>query len=260
MEIKNFAWHMSDEKRNNSEFFPRHIKGLIIGRTGCGKTIFLLNCLLCPNWLDYDHLYVYCTSMEQTEYQILKAAFEYGLTKEAVYALFVKQDVIRKKGFETEQLFEEMKELFPTGTKIKAEFEENVKDVPDPHTFSRRNKNIAIFDDIMLEKQDNIEKFYTQGRHYNIDCFYLAQSYYKILRGTIRGNMNFLCLFEQPGQNLTKIHKDFAEGDMTIKEFKDFCNKCWKTRHNFVVIDLERNKDEGRYRCNLDEYYIPSKY
>ena len=158
-------------------------------------------------------------------------------------------------------MFEEMKELFSTGTKIRAEFIEDNKDVPHPRTFSRKNKNLIVFDDVMTEKQDKIEAFYTQGRHYNIDCFYLAQSYFKILNGTIRGNMNFLCLFEQPGRNLAPIHKDFVEGDMTIQEFKDFCNKCWKkTRHNFVVIDLEKNKDEGRYRCNLDEYYIPSKY
>ena len=59
MEIKNFSWHMSDDERSNNKFFPHHIKGLIIGKMGSGKTNFLLHCLLCPDWLDYDHLYIY---------------------------------------------------------------------------------------------------------------------------------------------------------------------------------------------------------
>ena len=152
MEIKNFSWQTNDSERKNSEFFPKNIKALIIGKTGSAKTNFLMHCLLCPNWLDYNHLYVFCTSMTQPEYKILKAVFEYGLTKEAVYALFENQDAIRKKEFEVEKLFEEMKELFPTGTKIKAEFIEDSKEVPDPCTLSGRDKNLITFDDVMLKK------------------------------------------------------------------------------------------------------------
>ena len=260
MKIRNFSWNAGDTERKNSEFFPKNIKALIVGRTGCGKTNLLIHCLLCPNWLDYDHLYVYCTSMTQPEYKILKAVFEYGLTKEAVYALFENQDAIRKKGFEVEKLFEEMKELFPTGTKIKADFIEDGKDVPDPRTFSCRNKNLIIFDDVMLEKQNPIKAFYTGGRHHNINCFFLAQDFFTIERNSIRQNMNFLCLFDQPDDITNEVYRRYVKGDMPREEFLNFCKRCWDTPFNFVVIDLDRRKNEGRYRCNLDEFYIPLEF
>ena len=49
MEIKNFSWNTGDTERKNSEFFPKNIKALIVGRTGCVKTNLLIHYLLCPN-------------------------------------------------------------------------------------------------------------------------------------------------------------------------------------------------------------------
>ena len=34
-----------------------------------------------------------------------------------------------------------------------------------------------------------------RGRHSNVECFYLAQNYFKHPRETIRENTNFICLF-----------------------------------------------------------------
>ena len=49
--------------------------------------------------------------------------------------------------------------------------------------------------DLLLEKQNKCEAYYTRGRHSNVDCFYLAQNYFKLPRQTIRENANFICLF-----------------------------------------------------------------
>ena len=92
--------------------------------------------------------------MIQPEYKILKAALEKGLPKEAIYAIFEKQDAIQKKGIHPETLFNEMADQFPGGTKIKANFYEDSSDVPDPRELSRNDKNLMIFDDVMLEKQN----------------------------------------------------------------------------------------------------------
>ena len=197
MEIKNFSWRMCNTIRKNSDFFPKNIKALIIGKTGSGKINFLMHCLLCPKWLDYDHLYVFCTSMVQPEYKILKAAFEFGLPKEAIHALFEKQEQIRKKKFDVEELFQDLKDLFPNGTKIKAEFFENSKNIPDPRDLSSSDKNLIIFDDVMLEKQNKTESYYTRGRHHNIDCFYLTQDFFTLPKRTIRENTNLLCFLRK---------------------------------------------------------------
>ena len=40
--------------RNNSPILPKSIPGLIVGKSGCGKTNLLLNLLLKPELLDYN--------------------------------------------------------------------------------------------------------------------------------------------------------------------------------------------------------------
>ena len=133
--------------------------------------------------------------MVQPEYKILKAAFEYGLPKEAVHALFENQDAIRKKGFKVEELFKEMMELFPNSTKIKAEFFEYSKDIPDPRSLSSTDKNLIIFDGVMLEKQNKTESYYTRGRHHNIDCFYLTQIFLLFLKEQYRKTQIYFVFF-----------------------------------------------------------------
>ena len=44
---------------------------------------------------------------------------------------------------------------------------------------------------------------------------------------------------------------------MPKEEFYSFCKKCWARFFGFVVIDLDSLRDEGKYRCGFDEFYIP---
>ena len=67
-----FTWKNKTCKRNNNPLLPSNIRGLIIGKSNCGKTTLLLNLLLQPNWLDFNHLYVFGKTLHQQEYQILK--------------------------------------------------------------------------------------------------------------------------------------------------------------------------------------------
>ena len=68
MEIRDLSWNETTTKRFNNPLLPRSIKGLIVGKSGCGKTTLLLNLLLRPGWLDYDNLYVFGRSLFQPEY------------------------------------------------------------------------------------------------------------------------------------------------------------------------------------------------
>ena len=52
MEIKNLAWNENLSKRCNHPLLPKGIRGLIIGKSECGKTTLLyINLLLYPGWL-----------------------------------------------------------------------------------------------------------------------------------------------------------------------------------------------------------------
>jgi hypothetical protein len=130
--------------------------------------------------------------------------------------------------------------------------------VPDPNTLDKDKNNLMIFDDLMMEKNQNMcESFYTRGRHNNCDCFYLAQNYIQIPKHAIRDNCNFLIIFPQDEINLRNIWSAFASIHMSFDEFKKFCSDVWKEDHNFVVIDKTRKPDDGRYRNGISKFYIP---
>ena len=141
---------------------------------------------------------------------------------------------------------------------IKSYFFESASDVPDPRELNSEDKNLMIFDDLLLEKQNKTESYYVRGRHSNVDCFYLAQNYFKLPRQTIRENSNLICLFRQDLKSLNHIYADHVGDDMTKEEFRKFCKNCWDhTQHGFIVIDLTSKKDNGKYRYGFDNFFIP---
>jgi len=140
---------------------------------------------------------------------------------------------------------------------IECQFFESSSDVVDPRELSPDKKNLIVFDDLMLERQNKCESYYTRGRHSNVDCFYLSQNYFRLPRQTIRENANFICLFRQDLKNINHIYSDHVSSDMTKEEFRELCNKAWNKPHGFLVVDLSSRKNSGKYRIGLDEFYIP---
>ena len=257
MDIKDLAWNETQSKRFNNLLFPRSIRGLIVGKSGCGKTTLLLNFLLRPGWLDYDNLMVFGKSLFQPEYRILKKALEEQLPKEAIIRLFDNQDEIMQLNVSPIQLLEEMAKNQTNKSDIECKFYESASDVPDPKELSSDKKNLMVFDDLLLERQNKCEAYYTRGRHSNVDCFYLAQNYFRLPRQTIRENANFICLFRQDLKNINHIYNDHVSCDMPKEEFRNLCKNVWEKPHGFVVIDLSSKKNGGKYRRGLEDFYIP---
>ena len=68
---------------------------------------------------------------------------------------------------------------------VECKFYESADDVPDPRELSSGKNNLMVFDDLLLDKQNMCELYYVRERHSNVDCFYLAQNYFKLPRQTI---------------------------------------------------------------------------
>ena len=251
-----YAWKDGKTKRNNSALLPSNIRGLIVGKSGCGKTTLLINLLLQPNWLDYNHLYVFGKSLHQQEYKVLRKGFETGLSKEQISNIFKNQQSLHMNPIQLVDTFLEV-DGKPNGD-IQANFYTDCSHIPDPTELDETEKNLLILDDCLLEKQTKAEAFYTRGRHNNCDTFYISQNYFRLPRQTIRENTNLIFLFTQDSKNLSHIHADHCN-DIDFKEFKEFCHDVWSKPYQFVTIDLTSSKFNGKYRKNIDTFYLPDK-
>jgi len=128
---------------------------------------------------------------------------------------------------------------------------------PLVESLCKKSRSIMVFDDVMLEKQEPIEKYFTMGRHGGADCFYLTHNYFRIPKQAIRDNANLIVLFNQDVKNLRGIHDTFVGGDMPFDEFRKFFSECAAQPYGFAVIDLTSQVHDGKYRCGFDRFYNP---
>ena len=114
---------------------------------------------------------------------------ESGLSKEQISNLFYNQKEIKSPAELIDQYIQSGGEARGG---IHAQFYNDCNLIPDPATLNEEYKNLMIFDDCMLEKQNKTQSYYTRGRHSNCDCFYISQNYFKLDRQTVRENSNFI--------------------------------------------------------------------
>ncbi len=261
MNIHNISWKDSNNLRCNHPLLPKSIRAVIVGKSGCGKTTLLLNLLLNPRYLDYNKLFVFGKSLFQSEYQIIKKSFEEGLPKYCILNIFrMNEEIVKNDECDVDDVIHGMAKELPIKSDIKVEYFEEAEDVPDPGDLSKDDKNLLIFDDLILTKQNKIEDYYTRGRHSNVDCIYLSQNYFKLPRQTIRENANLFILFPQDLKNINHIFNDHVSEDMEKAEFRSLCRSAWRGSYSFLTIDLSSPPESGRYRINFDDFYIPKRY
>ena len=81
-----YAWRPAGNCHGKTPLLPQSLRGLVIGMSGCGKIIVIFNLLLQPDWLDYNHLYVFGTSLHQQDYKVL--------TKQHISNVFNNQEAL----------------------------------------------------------------------------------------------------------------------------------------------------------------------
>ena len=186
---KRYAWQSVGNCRENSPLLPQSMRGLIIGKSGCGKTTVIFNLFHRPGWLDYNQLYIFGKSLHQQEYKILRKDFEGGLSKQQISNVFHSQEMLQSHLIAIE------KYSGVRNGEIRADFYDDGQNIPDPSALDPMQKNLLLLDDCFLGKQNIAEAYYTRGRHNNCDTIYIAQKYFRLPRHTIRENSNFIILF-----------------------------------------------------------------
>ena len=130
MQVKNLAWNENLSKRCNHPLLPKGIRGLIIGKSGCGKTTLLINLWLRPCWFDYNNINIFGKSLFQPEYHILKKAFEEKLSKEVIIRLFENQNEITDLGILPYQLLKKWRKILETNLMLSVNFMNQPKMFP----------------------------------------------------------------------------------------------------------------------------------
>jgi GTPase SAR1 family protein len=197
---------------------PESIRCIICGPSGCGKTNVLLSLLYDKNGLKYENVYLYSKSLLQPKYIQLEKIMT--LIPEIGFFKFADNDAIISLD------------------KVKP-------------------NSIFIFDDIACEKQDNVKRMYSYGRHQGLSCFLLTQTYSAVAKQLIRDNANFLILFRQDGRNLLHIFREHVFPDVSLQVFQEMCGNCWTDPYGFIVLDKTKPINRGRYRKGFDKFIIP---
>jgi hypothetical protein len=215
---------LPNSNKHNKYLPARSIRCIICGVADCGKTNLMLNFLF---WLKFDKLYVFSRTLFQSKYEILREMFE-----------DIEQELGKKIAF----------------------FYNNNEDVPPPEQLFDKNGNtVFVFDDVMTDKQNNIEKYFAQGRHSNVDSFYLCQTFSRIPKRVIRDNANLIILFKQDEMNLKHVYNNHVGTDMSYQEFWDTCKSCWNDEnqpYGFLTIDKTKTMNDGRYKNRFDDKFV----
>ncbi|ESO92181.1 hypothetical protein LOTGIDRAFT_121345 [Lottia gigantea] len=229
------------KKFNHSEIFPNNpMLMCICGSSGSGKTHLTFNMLTTPNLLDFDSLYIYTTTPEQSYHQFLKA-LEY-LPKKDVQDLF--------PYYEENEEEMEIKDIIDNyiegkkPTDIKVFLTKNINDLDFSNIDSKR-KNLILFDECVAQINQAVQQeFFTKGRHHNCHCIYHSQSFYGMDSMFIRKNANCFLLFELNDKDLSQIIQSINHG-MDRDAFKKVCKTQWKNPDDHGYIFANTRKPTG---------------
>lgn len=215
LQVQNFEVKENNFSTKHSVLLPNNIRCIICGPSNCGKTNVMISLLTHLNGLKFKNIYLYSKTSFQPKYNFLKQILE--KVPEVKLFIYNSSDEV----------------IHPSDA------------MPD---------SVFIFDDVICEKQINVRNYFTMGRHMNIDCFYLSQTYSKVPKQLVRDNVNLLIIFKQDELNMKHIFDEHVSSDMDWMKFKKICSKTWMHRFDFLTINKDCELNNGRYRQTFDKF------
>jgi hypothetical protein len=207
-------------KSHNPHFETHHIKlpfrMIIAGNSGSGKTQTLLN--LIYNMPDtFEKIFIITKNKDEPLYNYL-------------------EDKLGKEGLT---------------------IKEGLTELPDVDSLDKEQNNLIVLDDLVnepLKQQRPVADFFIRARKKNASIIYISQSFYAVPK-LIRDNINYLIIKQVSSmKNLTMICRECSLG-IEKKQLKKIYDDATQKKQDFLLIDLEGDKDE-RFRKNFDEIYV----
>ena len=99
---------------------------------------------------------------------------------------------------------------------------------------------------LLLKRANNIDLFFTRGRHNDIDIYYISQNDFHLPKNTIRNISKKIVFFKQTLGDIILLFHDIAGLDMKLEEWKQLCRKAWENDYVYLQIDRPAEIGEGR--------------
>ena len=249
------VWRKTQTLFQNA-ILPNNFRLLIIGSSGCGKNVLLMKMLLADNFMDYNNLIFYSTTINQIELQILKEGLENNLTKKSIRNIFENQDRIPdevESPFSIVEWYKEniinsdiknKNEYIDEENKINVTFSNKPEDIIYCDNLPKNKKNLVIFDDVVNIKNQDIQKsYFTRGRHNNCNVINISQTYYALDKNSIRNNSNCFIFFKLGKRDKDMVYQDLISNIEPDKmSFDNFIRNHWKEKYNYIYLDREKEE------------------
>ena len=134
---------------------------------------------------------------------------------------------------------------------------EGISELPDLDALDKEQNNLIVLDDLVNEpakQQRPVCDYFIRARKKNCSIVYISQSFYAVPK-LIRDNISYLIIKQVSSmRNLTMICRECSLG-IDKKQLKKIYDDATKSKQDFLMIDLEGDKEE-RFRKNFDEIYV----
>ena len=206
-------------KSHNPHYDKHHIKlpfrMIIAGNSGSGKTQTLLNLIYnMPN--TWEKIFIVTKNKDEALYTYL-------------------EDRLGEQGLS---------------------IKEGISELPDLDSLDKTQNNLIVLDDLVNEpakQQRPVCDYFIRARKKNCSIIYISQSFYAVPK-LIRDNISYLIIKQVSSmKNLTMICRECSLG-IEKKQLKKIYDDATQSKQDFLLIDLEGDKDE-RFRKNFDEIY-----
>ncbi len=273
-----------DIQQHNPLLPNEHVRCLLTGVSRSGKTQRLMNMLLQPKFLDYNHLILFSPTINQTSYHLLKEGFNNGLRKSEIIDLInniskYKEDP-KTKGITNREIDSIIGDIIEAREELSEDEQEPILAQHDPisvdyytpnesienplprcESLDPTFKHVFIADDVMnrADMRPVIADYFTNSRHANCSSFYLNQKYTNN-DTVIRDNANLILLFRTPSKPIETLYNDYVQSDLDWKVFHNAVNRVFSKPYSFIAIDKTASDMGRKYREGFDKPLLQNPY
>jgi hypothetical protein len=137
------------------------------------------------------------------------------------------------------------------------EIKEGLQSLPPLDKFDKEVNHLVVLDDLVLEKDlSKVEQYYIRCRKKNVSIIFISQKYHKIPQ-IIRGNCSYMILLKIGGKReINLILSDYGLG-VSKEQLFHMYNYATQQKFSPLVIDIESNIDDGKFRKGFTETLRP---